>query len=70
MSVPEGLLGDAPQLQSDSGKQLDKDNMDSMVQDHQKDAQEFQDAAQNAKDPEVKQLLYAALVYPRPLFMR
>lgn len=60
MDVPEGLPDDAQQLQSkiqsDTGKQLDKDYMDGMVQDHQKDVQEFQDAAQNAKDPELKQL--------------
>jgi putative membrane protein len=60
IDVPQDLPDDAQQLQgklqSDSGKQLDKDYMDGMVQDHQKDVQEFQDAAQNAKDPEVKQL--------------
>ena len=28
-------------LSSDTGKQLDKDYMDSMVEDHQKDVQEF-----------------------------
>lgn len=60
LNVPAGLPEDAQQLQSklqsDSGKQLDKDYMEGMVNDHQKDVQEFQDAAQNAKDPEVKQL--------------
>jgi putative membrane protein len=60
LNVPAGLPDDAQQLQSklqsDSGKQLDKDYMEGMVNDHQKDVQEFQDAAQNAKDPEVKQL--------------
>jgi hypothetical protein len=29
--------------------------MDSMVEDHQKDVQEFTDKSQNAKDPDVKQ---------------
>ncbi len=42
-------------LSSDTGKQLDKDYMDSMVEDHQKDVQEFTDQSQNAKDPDVKQ---------------
>lgn len=60
MDVPQDLPDEAQQLQSklqsDSGKQLDKDYMEGMVQDHQQDVQEFQDASQNAKDPEVKQL--------------
>lgn len=42
-------------LSSDTGKQLDKDYMDSMVEDHQKDVQEFTDKSQTAKDPAVKQ---------------
>jgi putative membrane protein len=60
INVPAGLPDDAQQLQSklqsDSGKQLDKDYMEGMVEDHQKDVREFQDAAQNAKDPDVSQL--------------
>ena len=58
--VPEGLPDDAQQLQSklqsDTGKQFDKDYMDGMVQDHQKDVQDFKDASQNAKDPDVKKI--------------
>lgn len=60
INVPEGLPPDAQdlrsKLQNDTGKQFDKDYMDGMVQDHQKDVQSFQDASQNAKDPDVKQL--------------
>jgi putative membrane protein len=60
ITVPEGLPDDAKELQSklqsDTGKQFDKDYMDAMVQDHQKDVQDFQNASQNAKDPDVKQI--------------
>jgi putative membrane protein len=64
VNVPAGLPDDAQELQSklqsklqsDSGAQLDKDYMNGMVDDHQKDVQEFQHAAQNATDPDVKQL--------------
>jgi putative membrane protein len=60
ITVPEGLPDDAKELQSklqsDTGKQFDKDYMDGMVQDHQKDVQDFQNASQNAKDPDVKQI--------------
>jgi putative membrane protein len=60
ITIPQGLPEDAQQLQSklqsETGTQFDKDYMDGMVKDHQKDLQEFQDQAQNAQDPEVKQL--------------
>jgi putative membrane protein len=60
ITVPEGIPDDAQQLQSKlqnaTGKKFDKDYMDGMVQDHQKDVQDFQNASQNAKDPDVKQL--------------
>ena len=60
IDVPEGIPDDAQQLQSKlqsaTGKEFDKKYMDGMVQDHQKDVQEFQDQSQNAKDPAVKQL--------------
>ena len=59
LTVPDGLPDDAKDLQdkvsSESGKQLDKDYMDAMVQDHQKDVQEFQQATQNVQDTDVKQ---------------
>lgn len=59
MTLPDGLPDDAKDLQqkinSESGKQLDKDYMDAMVQDHQKDVQEFQDASKNVQDKDVKQ---------------
>ncbi len=66
ITLPEGLPDDATALQSKlssaSGKALDKDYMDSMVDDHKKDISEFQDASQNAKDPDVKQ--WAAKTLP------
>lgn len=59
LNFNDDLPDDAKELQtklsSDTGKQLDKDYMDSMVEDHQKDVQEFTDKAQNAKDSDVKQ---------------
>jgi uncharacterized protein DUF4142 len=59
ITLPDGLPSDAQDLQqklsSDRGKQLDSDYMSGMVEDHQKDVQEFQDAAQNLKDPDLKQ---------------
>jgi len=59
ITLPDGLPDDAKDLQdkinNESGKQLDKDYMDAMVQDHQKDVQEFQDASNNAQDKDVKQ---------------
>jgi len=60
IQVPEGLPPDAQQLQSKlesaTGKQFDKDYIAGMVQDHQKDVNDFQEASQSAKDPDVKQL--------------
>ncbi len=59
INLPDGIPDDAKDLQtklsSESGKQLDKDYMDGMVQDHQKDVQEFKDASQNLHDTDVKQ---------------
>jgi putative membrane protein len=59
LSLNDNLPEDAKELQtklsSDSGKQLDKDYMNNMVEDHQKDVQEFTNESQNAKDPDVKQ---------------
>lgn len=60
IQVPEGIPDDAQQLQSKlesaTGKQFDKDYMAGMVQDHEKDVKDFQNASQSAKDPDVKQL--------------
>jgi len=53
--VPDDAKALQAKLADDTGKQLDKDYMDSMVEDHQKDVQEFKDQSQNAKDPDVKQ---------------
>ena len=59
LNFNDDLTDDAKALQtklsSDTGKQIDKDYMDSMVEDHQKDVQEFTDQSQKAKDPDVKQ---------------
>ena len=59
LNFNDDLPDDAKTLQaklsSDTGKQLDKDYMNGMVEDHQKDVQEFTDKSQNAKDPDVKQ---------------
>ena len=53
--LPDDAKALQTKLSSDTGKQLDKDYMDSMVEDHQKDVQEFIDKSQNAKDHDVKQ---------------
>jgi len=59
ITLPDGLPSDAQDLQqklsNDHGKQLDSDYMSGMVEDHEKDVHEFQDAAQNLKDPDLKQ---------------
>ncbi|MEP7075811.1 MAG: DUF4142 domain-containing protein, partial [Acidobacteriota bacterium] len=49
-------------LQGKSGADFDKDYVDDMVSDHEKDVKEFQDKAQNAKDPDVK--AFAAKTLP------
>ncbi len=58
-SVPEGIPEDAQdmktKLSSESGKQMEKDYMDGMVQDHQKDVKDFQDASQNVQNNDLKQ---------------
>jgi putative membrane protein len=65
ITLPDGLPDDAKDLQSklsnETGKQLDKDYMDGMVQDHQKDVQEFQDATQKLQDPQIKQWVTSTL---------
>lgn len=59
LNFNDDLPDDAKTLQtkfsSDTVKQLDKDYMDNMVEDHQKDVEEFTDLSQKAKDPDVKQ---------------
>lgn len=37
-----------------SGSDFDKEYMDTMVKDHQKDIKDFEDMAQNAQDPKIK----------------
>jgi putative membrane protein len=53
--IPDAAKDMQSKLSNETGKQLDKDYMDGMVQDHQMDVQEFQTAAQSASDPDVKQ---------------
>jgi putative membrane protein len=53
--LPDDAKSLQQKLSSDTGRQLDKDYMDGMLEDHQKDVQEFTDKSQNAKDPDVKQ---------------
>ena len=53
--LPDDAKALQTKLSSDTGKRLDKDYMDNMVDDHQKDVQEFTDQSQKAKDPDVKQ---------------
>jgi len=54
-ALPEDAQSLQTKLSSDTGTQLDKDYMDSMLEDHQKDVQEFTDQSQKAKDPDQKQ---------------
>jgi putative membrane protein len=65
--LPDGLPSDAQDLQqklsSEQGKQFEKDYMSGMVEDHQKDVQEFQDASQNLKDSDLKQ--WAGTMLPK-----
>ncbi len=44
--LPDDAKALQAKLSSDTGKQLDKDYMDSMVEDHQKDVQEFTDKSE------------------------
>lgn len=53
--LPDDAKALQTKLSGDTGKQLDKDYMDGMLEDHQKDVQEFTDQSQKAKDSDVKQ---------------
>lgn len=59
LTLADGIPDDAQDLEtklsSESGKDLEKDYMDGMVKDHQKDVKDFQDASQNLQDNDVKQ---------------
>lgn len=59
LTLPDGIPEDAQDLEtklsSESGKDMEKDYMDGMVKDHQKDVKDFQDAAQTLQDNDVKQ---------------
>jgi len=53
--LPDDVKALQTKLSNDTASQLDKDYMDSMLEDHRKDVQEFTDASQKAHDPDVKQ---------------
>lgn len=59
LTLPDGIPEDAQDLEtklsSETGKDLEKDYMDGMVKDHQKDVKDFKDATQTLQDNEVKQ---------------
>lgn len=59
LNFDDDLPGDAKALQTklsgEGGKQLDKDYMDGMLEDHQKDVQEFTDQSQKSTDQDLKQ---------------
>ena len=59
--LPDDAKALQTKLSSDIGKQLDKDYMDGMLEDHQKDVQEFTAQSQKAKDPDLKQWLIKTL---------
>lgn len=65
MTLPDSMPDDAKDLQSklskEQGKQLNKDYMAGMVEDHQKDVQEFQDATGTLTDPDLKQWVTSTL---------
>jgi putative membrane protein len=67
ITLPDGVPSDAQDLQqklsTEQGKQFEKDYMSGMVEDHQKDVQEFQDASQNLKDSDLKQ--WAGTMLPK-----
>ncbi len=66
VTLPSELPDDAKDLESKinsaSGSEMDKTYMDGMVDDHQKDVQEFKDAAKDVQDKDVKQ--YASSTLP------
>lgn len=53
--LPDDAQSLQTKLSNDIGTQLDKDYMDIMLEDHQKDVEEFTDQSQKAKDPDLKQ---------------
>ncbi len=65
ITLPDGIPDDAKELQSklssETGKQFDKDYMDGMVEDHQKDVQEFQQASNSLQDSDIKNWVITTL---------
>lgn len=63
--VPGGLKSenrdDVDKLSKLQGSDFDKQYMDMMVKDHQKDIKDFEDMAQNAQSPELKQFAQKTL---------
>jgi putative membrane protein len=66
VTLADGLPADAADLKqklsSEQGTQRDRDYVKGMVDDHQNDVKDFQDASQKAKDSDVKQ--WAAKTLP------
>jgi putative membrane protein len=52
--IAKGQKKDLDDYQKLSGADFDKKYVDAMVKDHKKDVKEFDDAAKNAKNPELK----------------
>jgi putative membrane protein len=52
--VSDGQKATADKLSKYSGKQFDKAYADTMADDHEKDAKEFEKASKDAKDPDLK----------------
>lgn len=55
MAFPNDAQDLKPKLTTESSKQMEKDYMDNMVQDHQKDVKDFQEASQSLQDTDLKQ---------------
>jgi putative membrane protein len=53
-TLSHGERSSLDKLQKATGKDFDKDYASDMVKDHKKDVKEFQDAAEDLKDPDVK----------------
>jgi len=65
ITIPDSLDMDAKKTKEElmklKGREFDKKYMNGMVDDHKKDISEFENAANNAKDPEIKAFAEKAL---------
>lgn len=62
-AIAEGQKEDADDFQKLSGVEFDRQYVEEMIDDHEDDVEEFEEAAQNAKNPELK--AWAAEVAPK-----